>query len=81
MSGRGKVISWCSFERDYYAGALALPWDTILIELTEGPLFISNPKDFSCQDIEPGMAVKLAFIDCEDQAGSFKLPVFEPAIR
>jgi hypothetical protein len=79
MSGRGKVISWCSFERDYYAGALPLPWDTILIELTEGPLFISNPKDFSYQDIEPGMPVKLAFIDCEDKAGSFKLPVFEPA--
>lgn len=77
MSGRGKVIGWCTFERDYYAGALPIPWDTILVELEEGPLFISNPKDFSWKDIEPDMSVKLAFIECEDQAGMFKLPVFE----
>jgi uncharacterized protein len=79
MSGRGKIVGWCTFERDYYAGALPLPWDTILVELEEGPLFISNPKNFSWKDIKPGMPVKLAFIDCEDQAGTFKLPVFEPA--
>lgn len=79
MSGRGKVVAWSTFERDYYAGVLPIPWDTILVELQEGPLFISNPKDFSWKDIEPDMPVKLAFIDCEDQAGAFRLPVFEPA--
>jgi uncharacterized OB-fold protein len=79
MSGRGKIIARCSFERDYYAGVLPLPWDTILVELAEGPLFISNPKGLSYQDIQPGMPVKVAFIPCEDQAGSFQLPVFERA--
>jgi uncharacterized OB-fold protein len=42
MSGRGTIMSWCSFERDYYGGILPLPWHTILVELEEGPLFISN---------------------------------------
>ena len=77
MSGRGKIISWCGFEYDYYSGVLPIPYDTVLVELEEGPLFVSNPKGFGFQDIVPDMSVKLAFMECEDSAGSFRLPVFE----
>jgi uncharacterized OB-fold protein len=77
MSGRGRVIAWCSFERDYYAGLLPMPWDTILVELEEGPLFMSNPKGFTWREITVNMPVVLGFIDCEDSAGPFRLPVFE----
>ncbi len=77
MSGKGKVISWCTFERDYYYGILPVPYDCILVELEEGPLFMSNPRGFSWQDIEPGMPVSVSFIDCEDGGGEYKLPVFE----
>jgi hypothetical protein len=63
-------------ERDYYAGALPLPHDCILVELAEGPLFISNPLGFTWRDCVIGMALQLAFIDCEDASGSYKLPVF-----
>lgn len=79
MSGRGKVVSWCTFERDYYNGALPIPWDTILVALEEGPLFVSNPQGFSWPQIKPDMPVKVAFLDCEDSAGAFSLPVFAPA--
>jgi uncharacterized protein len=83
MSGRGKIVSWCTFERDYYHGALPLPWDNILVELAEGPLFLSNPQGFACRDIDAGMpagmAVRVDFIECEDSAGRFNLPVFVPA--
>ncbi len=79
MSGRGTVVSWCTFERDYYGGIMPIPNDTILVELEEGPLFISNPKGFSWPDTKVGMPVTLSFIDCEDSAGSFRLPVFEKA--
>ncbi|MFT3966117.1 MAG: zinc ribbon domain-containing protein [Sphingobium sp.] len=77
LSGRGRVISWATFERDYYRGALPIPWDTILVELEEGPLFISNPRGFTWRDIVPDMPVRLAFIDARDSAGPFRLPVFE----
>jgi uncharacterized protein len=77
MSGRGKVVSWCSFERDYYHAMLPMPWDCILVELEEGPLFMSNPKGFTWRAIEPDMAVKVSFIACEDDGGAFSLPVFE----
>lgn len=79
MSGRGKVISWATFERDYYQGVLPIPWNTILVELEEGPLFISNPKGFSWPEISPEMPVRVSFIDAKDQAGPFRLPVFEKA--
>ena len=79
MSGKGTVFSWCQFHQDYYRGAPPVPYDCILVELPEGAAFISNPEGFGYDDIEPGMAVRLAFIDCEDSAGPFRLPVFERA--
>ena len=75
----GKVVSWCTFEHDYYRGTLPIPYDTILVELAEGPLFVSNPADFGWQDIVADLPVKLAFIDCEDSGGPFRLPVFARA--
>lgn len=77
MSGRGKVVSWSTFERDYYRGTLALPYDTILVELEEGPLFISNPHGFGRADLAPDLPVRVRFIDAEDSSGAFRLPVFE----
>jgi uncharacterized OB-fold protein len=76
MSGRGKVVSWCTFERDYYAGMLPVPWETVLVELEEGPLFISNSLELGWRDLKLNMPVTLSFLDCEDQAGPFRLPVF-----
>ena len=78
-SGDGTLASWCSFERDYYARLLPIPWETILVELAEGPLFISNPLGFDRHDYQAGMALKLCFLDCEDSAGRFSLPVFARA--
>lgn len=79
MSGRGKVVSWCAFAYDYYGGMLPVPYDTILVELEEGPLFISDPAGFSAREGSVGTSVKLAFLACEDSAGPFRLPVFEKA--
>ena len=72
-------MSWCSFAQDYYRGIIPVPYDTILVELAEGPLFISNPAGFGRKDIVFGMPVEVTFIDCADSAGSFRLPVFRKA--
>jgi uncharacterized OB-fold protein len=76
LSGVGKIVSWCSFEKDYYIGLMAAPYDTILVELEEGPLFISNPVEFGARECRLDMPVALSFIDAEDSAGRFRLPVF-----
>lgn len=75
-SGKGKIISWATFERDYYGGALPIPWDTILVQLEEGPLFVSNPSGFSWPEIVIDMPVFVTFISARDDAGEFRLPVF-----
>lgn len=79
MSGRGRLVSWCAFHQDYYQGLLPVPYDCILVELDEGPLFLSNPKGFGWDRFADGLEVKLAFISCEDDGGAFSLPVFETA--
>jgi len=79
LSGRGKLVSWTTFERDYYQGTMPVPYDTILVELEEGPLFVSNPSGFGWRDYTFEMPLKVAFIDAEDSAGAFRLPVFERA--
>ena len=77
LSGKGTLASWCSIARDYYRGALPLPWDTILVALEEGPWLVSNPKGFANADAEVDMPVQLTFIDCEDEHGTYRLPVFK----
>ncbi len=79
LSGRGTMTSWCTFHYDYYRGVLPLPHDTVLVELEEGPQFISNPFNLDPKDMKVGMPVKVNFIDCEDAGGVFRLPVFERA--
>ena len=76
MSGNGRLVSWCRFQRPYYGDLLEVPWTTIVVELDEGPLFISNPVDVDYDDLSSGMPVGLDFLDCEDDAGPFRLPVF-----
>ena len=79
MSGRGSVVSWCSFVQDYYKGLIPVPYTTILVELEEGAFFVSNPEGFGEDGIKAGMAVEVRFIDAEDAAGAFRLPVFARA--
>lgn len=79
LSGLGRIVSWCSFEHDYYKGLFPIPHDTILVELEEGPLFVSNPDGFVNAEIEPGMSVAVSFVNAEDAAGAFRLPLFARA--
>jgi uncharacterized protein len=76
VSGRGNVVSWCRLQQPYY-DELSTPWDVILVELEEGPLFVTNPRGFETIDVQARMLVRVAFVDCEDDAGPFRLPVFE----
>lgn len=76
VSGRGTVVAWATFHNDYYDGKLQLPWATILVELDEGPLIISNPLEFNPDVSAVGQPVYLDFQDSQDSHGSFRLPVF-----
>jgi uncharacterized OB-fold protein len=79
LSGHGRVRSWCVFQREYHEECPP-PWPVLMVELDEGPLFITNPAGSRplMQDSEP---VTVTFIECADAAGRFSLPVFEARSR
>jgi uncharacterized OB-fold protein len=76
VSGNGRIVTWCTVERQYYPEC-PTPWPVILVELDEGPWFVSNPRGIALSEITEGMAVKATMIACEDVHGPFMLPVFE----
>lgn len=76
-AGTGVLVSWATFHQPYHR-ELDLPYTTVLVALDEGPLFISNPLGIEPEDMKAGMPVEVRFIDCEDDAGRFRLPVFAP---
>lgn len=78
VSGRGRIFSHVVFERPYYAECPA-PWPVILVALEEGPWFFSDPRDIPIDELKMDLPVRVAFLDCEDTHGPFRLPVFEKA--
>ena len=79
LQGTGVILSHCTFIRQYYPEC-PVPWHTMLVELDEGPSVIGTPLDQSIDEerLKSGTRVRLALIDVEDDAGAFKLPVWEP---
>jgi hypothetical protein len=64
---------------DYHRGLMLVPYDPIMVELVEGPIFTSNPAEFAYADMSYIMLIEVRLIDPEDAGGSFKLPVFRKA--
>jgi uncharacterized OB-fold protein len=59
MSGIGNVVGWRSFVQDYHRGLMLVPYNTIMVELDEGPIFMSNPADFVYADMSYIMPVEI----------------------
>ena len=79
VAGTGKVLSWTTFRRSYFKEEYPAPHTVIVIELDEGPLFVSYPVDIAVSDLREGMVLSLRWTDGEDKFGTYNLPVFGPA--
>ena len=77
-SGRGKVMSWTTFRRGYFQEYPA-PHTIIVLELDEGPLFVSYPVEVEVPALKEGMTLSLRWADGQDKFGEYNLPVFGPA--
>ena len=74
-SGRGSVHTFTIIHKVFReAYAERVPYNVIVVELEEGPLFHSNLIECANEDIRVGMPVELVF---EKQAGT-TLPRFRP---
>ena len=81
MSGRGKVLSWIVFHRQYFPEYPALH-TAISVELDEGPIFVCcMPPEFEGTPLADALPMELAWLDGEDKWGVYNLPVFKPVGR
>lgn len=73
VSGRGTLVSWVRFHRAYWSGFIQdLPYDVCLVQLAEGPLFVSNfARPLAAPKI--GMPLRVVFEPVTEQ---FTLPKF-----
>ena len=78
VAGTGALLTWVTFERQYFP-EYPVPHTAIMVELDEGPLFISTPVDLEHGGLVDGMRLRLDWLDAEDRFGEYQLPVFRPA--
>ena len=78
VTGKGKVLSWTTFRRSYFKEYPA-PHTVIVLELDEGPLFVSYPVDVDVANLREGMVLSVRWTDGEDKYGAYNLPVFGPS--
>ena len=78
IAGTGKVLSWTTFRRGYFP-EYPTPHTVIVLELNEGPLFVSYPVDIDVSNLREGLVLSLRWVDGEDKFGVYNLPVFGPA--
>lgn len=78
VSGRGTVLSWVVFHRQYFSEYPA-GHVVVSVELEEGPLFLTVPRELGDQPLTAGLAMELAWEASVDRFGDYNLPVFRPA--
>lgn len=76
VSGKGTLLSWVVFQRQYFPG-IPTPYNCILIELDEGPLFISTLVGIDNGNIRSGIRVEVEFQNLPEQ---FTLPTFRQTL-
>ena len=75
-SGRGTVYSYVVYRETYHPSFFGdLPYVVALIELEEGPRFLSNIVGVSPEEVRCDMPVVLAW---DDVTGEVSLPKFRP---
>ena len=78
VSGRGTLLTWVTYRRPYFPEYPA-PHTVIMVELEEGPLFVTQPYELDTDGLRDGLAMELDWLDGEDGHGEYQLPVFRPA--
>lgn len=66
-SGRGTIWSRCRFHHIYDKGfADEVPYNVVMVELDEGPMFISNVTGTAWEDLRIGQKVRATFESVTD---------------
>lgn len=75
-SGKGRVYTWVIFHQKYHASFEAdLPYNVAIVELEEGPLYMTNLVGVKNEEIRLNMPVQVVFDDVTEE---ISLPKFRP---
>lgn len=75
-SGRGKLFTWIVMHRKYHDGfADDVPYNVALVELEEGPFYLTNIVDCENDQLKQGMELDVTFEQVTDE---IILPKFKP---
>ena len=75
-SGKGKVYSLVVHHRTFDKSfEKELPYVAALVELEEGPIFLSNLVDLKPEEVKIGMPVDVTW---DDATPDFSIPKFKP---
>jgi uncharacterized OB-fold protein len=62
LSGRGEILSWVVFQRGYEeAWAALVPYNVVLVQLSEGPRMFGNIEPVGRTDLTVGAPVRVVF--------------------
>jgi len=70
MSGRGRVIAWTEFHRQYFP-EIPVPYLVVSVALDEGPLMIGNILDAAPGDLRLDLPVEVAFEPAQGKNGEW----------
>jgi uncharacterized OB-fold protein len=78
LSGKGKVLSWIVFHRQYFPEWPA-PHPAVAVELDEGPIFVCTmPEGYQGSDLSDALPMELTWLEAVDTHGEYNLPLFKP---
>jgi uncharacterized protein len=77
LSGRGKVLGWTIFHRQYFPD-LPVPYTVVNVETVEGPLLIGNLINAGDRSPEVGMSVRAVFQDVSTPDRTLRICQWEP---
>jgi uncharacterized protein len=60
MSGRGKIMSWCVFHRQYFP-EIPVPSLVVLAEIEEGPIVVADMPGGDSSQLKLDMTVHMVF--------------------
>lgn len=78
MSGRGRIIAWTVFHRQYFPD-IPTPYLVVSVALEEGPLMIGNVIGLAPDDVRLDLPVSVDFESVQGKDGDWLIVQWTPA--
>ncbi len=77
LSGRGRLLSWTTFHRQYFA-TIPPPYVVAAIRTVEGPIVIGNAVEVEPSRLVLDMDMTAVFEDVEEPTGAWRICQWRP---